>query len=177
MRSKEELRSATDPQRVHIAGAVRRMAITATTKVLWKLLGYLLPDGTRETPEAEPFTGIGFYARPPATGKPEAIVVMVGEGGRNPMIIAVRDEKTRAAIVGALAADESAMFTSQSVVIIKASGVIEARSANGSAEPLALQSALETLRDHVASLPVGGTGSAPVACPSVGSGTTVLKGE
>ncbi len=47
----------------------------------------------------------------------------------------------------------------------------------GGSSALALQSDLQTLRNFVNTLFTGGTGSAVVPAPSVGSGTTVLKGS
>lgn len=55
---------------------------------------------------------------------------------------------------------------------IHSDGLIRA----GGDEPLAKQSDLQALRNHVALLLVGGTGSATVSCPGVGSGTSKLRG-
>lgn len=133
------------PARLAAMGAIRRMAITLTgtltaAKAIWQLVGVRLPNGDLETQLAETFTGIGFYARPPATGKPEAIVIMVGQDAELPVVVGVRDEKTRAAIAGALKADETAAFNSIVILHMKADGTIEARSKNGVAVPLALKS-------------------------------------
>ncbi|MBA2718937.1 MAG: hypothetical protein H0U52_06820 [Chloroflexi bacterium] len=160
------------------------MAITLTSKALWQLTGFTLPDGDVETQKAEAFTGIGFFARPPSSGKPEAIVIMVNDA-QNPVVIAVRDEKTRAAIVGALEQDESAIFNTRALVVIKADGTIEARSASGVAGLLATKADLAALKAAI-------TGAATVAndggaafkaniLAALGAawpvGTTKLKGE
>lgn len=133
MKTLAEFARAIDPDRVGAFGAVRRMAITLTAKALWQLAGFVI-DGKTEVVKAEPFTGIGIAARPPASGKPEAIVIMVGDAN-NPMVIAVRDEKTRAAIAGALAADETMLFNSKAFVHVKASGKVEVGTKLGAAEP------------------------------------------
>jgi phage gp45-like len=130
MRSKEVLLESTDPRWIKVAGMVRRMAISLTSKVLWQLVGFQLPDGSKEVSKAEAFTGIGFFARPPSSGSPEAIVVSVGDASA-PMIVAVRDEKTRAAIVGALKVGESAVYNDKAIVYVKDDGTIEARTATG----------------------------------------------
>lgn len=93
------------------ANLVRRMAVRVTSAPLWQLEGHELADGTTETPDAEPFTGIGFYSRPPASGNPEAIAVHVGGTGA-PLIAATRDEKTRKAMAGDLGTDQTAIYTS-----------------------------------------------------------------
>lgn len=124
----------TDARR--LAGMLRRFAITLTTRALWQLTGHRLLDGTTETRDAEVFGGIGFYARPPSSGKPEAIAVFLGDGVGRPVVVAVRDETTRQAIAGGLDAGETAVFTDKAIVVIKASGTVEIRSANGAAGPL-----------------------------------------
>lgn len=58
------------------------------------------------------------------------------------------------------------------MIEIHSEGLIRA----GGDAPLAKQSDLQELRNHVAQLPVGGTGSTIVACPGVGSGTAKLRG-
>lgn len=133
MKSLKELGRAVDPDRISAFGAVRRMAITLTAKALWQLAGFVI-DGRTEVVKAEPFTGIGIAARPPSSGKPEAIVIMVGDA-TNPMVIAVRDEKTRAAIAGALAADETMLFNSTAFVHVKATGKVEVGTPAGVAQP------------------------------------------
>ena len=176
MRTVKELAQATDPLRARVAGAIRRMAITLTAKTLWQLTGFLFPDGTRETTQAETFLGIGFHARPSTTGKPEAIVVMVHDA-QNPVVIAVRDEKTRAAIAGALAANETAMFNDTSLVHIKGDGTIDARSSGGTAVPLATKADIDALKAWIATHVHGGSGTPPTTTPPSAAGTSKLKGE
>jgi hypothetical protein len=129
MKSAAELRRLARGSVVHAAGAIRRMAIKATAGVLWKLEGFRLPDGSTESPEVEVFGGVGFYARPPSSGKPEAIVLLVGDDATAPVVVAIRDEKTRAAIVGSLGEGETAMYTSDTVVHLK-NGAVHLGSSN-----------------------------------------------
>lgn len=181
------------PDAVRSMGLVRRMAISLTTKVLWQLVGFRLPGGDSETLPADPFTGIGHYARPPAGSKPEAIAVMVGDA-KTPVIVAVRDEQTRAAVAGGLTEDETAVFNSQAIIYIKADGTIEARTADGTAVSLATKHDLQILRAALASavISLGAGGAAtvnveadatvalmvpPVVPPTWPVGTTKLKGE
>ncbi|HWU86208.1 MAG TPA: hypothetical protein VN253_02990 [Kofleriaceae bacterium] len=130
-----QLRSRTDPFRAAVTGAIRRFAVKLTVKALWQLAGHTI-DGVQELVRAEVFGGIGIAARPPAAGKPEAIVVMVADA-ENPVVIAVRDEKTRAAVAGSLAEDETACFNSLAILHFKSDGTIEARPVSGG-PPVAL---------------------------------------
>ena len=183
MKTIEQLQRVLDPALVTAKGAVRRMAISLTSRVLWQLTGFRLPGAggstTTETQTAEPFTGIGFYARPPTSGKPEAIVIMVNDG-QNPVVVAVRDEKTRAAIAGALEANETAVFNSAAIVHVKADGTIEARSASGVAVPLATLADVQAMRSTYNGhqhLETGGTTNVTTSLMAAPTGTTVLKGE
>jgi hypothetical protein len=179
--SVKELARATDPMLRRLAGLVRRMAVGATAKILWQLTGVRGLDGKSPPIDVEVFSGLGIYARPAADGQPEAIVVNVG-GAKLPVIVATRDAKSLQAMISALggppAAGELLLFppAGGAVIYCKADGTVEVRSPAGSAERLATYDSVKALRDHVASLLVGGTGSAVVPCPSV-AGTNVLKGE
>lgn len=190
MRTSEELNRETDPLRVRLAGAIRRFVITLTDAAIWQVTGYRMPDGSTETRNAELFGGIGFAARPPAGGKPEAIGVMVGDAS-TPVIIAIRDEETRRAVAGALELDESMMFNTTAVMLIKADGTIEARAVGGSAVPLATKADLDALAAYVAkqfaatgtghthTLASGGTvtlTTVPTATPGTGHGVPSSAG-
>ncbi len=186
MRSIDALLEATDPRWIRVAGMIRRMAISLTTQVLWQLAGFRLPDGSREVTKAEAFTGIGFFARPPSSGEPEAIIVSLGDASA-PMIVAVRDEKTRAAVMGALQIGETAMYTDKAVVYLKSDGTIEARSGGGGAAPLATKADLDALKNAIlgwAPVPTDGGAALKVALvklftgpPVWPAGTTRLKAE
>lgn len=178
MISTKGLRDEQDPDKLHARGAIRRMVVSLTTKAIWQLAGFILGGGKRETMNAEPFGGIGFFARPPASGKPEAIVLMVGDDSRQPVVVAVRDEKTRQAIAGALAENETAMFNDAATVVIKSDGTIEARSKNGAAVPLVTFA--EFMRHGHTCAAAGNPSTAPIPVVDPGdplSGTDVLKGE
>lgn len=172
-----------DPLRHRVAGAIRRMVVRLTgkdggpTRTLWQLVGVRL-GASEEVVEAEHFLGIGFYSRPGSDGRPEAIVVNVG-GANAPAIVAVRDEKTRQAMAGAIKAGETMVYTPLLVMHMKDDQTVEIRTANGTAGTLAFQADLAALAAHVDSLPVGGTGSAPSppGTAPTGTGTTVLKAE
>jgi hypothetical protein len=168
MRTIRDMQRETSTDAVSAFGAIRRMAISLTSQVLWQLAGFLQDGGTQETFMAEPFTGIGTFAQPPNGGAPEAVVVMVGRDGKTPVIVAVRDQKTRAAIVSALTgggsalnADETVVHNSQAVVYVKSNGTIEARAANGAAQALAFNADLAN---------VGGLLSAMYQAASAASG-------
>lgn len=182
-RSPEDFRAEVSAAARDVAGLVRRMAITLTSRPLWQLVGHLLLDGTtRETRDAEPFTGVGFYSRPPADGNPEAVVVFAGAGGK-PLIVATRDEKTRAAVfaaAGELGPGDAALFSPAAIVIAKADGTVEIRTPGGAAVALATLADVQALRDWAAGMAYGGSGSVvPVggAAPPNPTGTTVLKAE
>lgn len=145
-RTTEQLRQANDPMWRKVTGAIRRMVVDVTTKAAWRVLGYQLPDGSREQAAAEVFPGVGFYSRPPTDVEAEVIVLNVG-GAEHRVIIATRDEATRKAVAGALKANETALFNSAAIVYLKDDGTIEARSAAGTAVPLATLADLQALRD------------------------------
>jgi phage gp45-like len=195
-----DLQRITDPIIRSLVGAIRRMAIRVTSRPLWQVTGYEI-DGTTETQQAEPFTGIGFFARPPASGKPEAIVVAAA-GAKSPAIVAVRDEKTRAAVAGTLAEDEAMVYGSTALVHVTAGGTVEARAPGGTAVYLATKADIDALRAWLANLtlpvttngtatsqagwagppPPGGLPPSPPipaisGAPPTAAGTTVLKGQ
>lgn len=123
--SVEELNQVNDPEERRSRGAIRRFAIKVTSRVLWQLVGYKI-DALVETPTAEPFTGIGFYSRPPRDGKPEAIVVFAG-GAVSPAIVGLRDERTRARMAGDLAEGDAAVYSGTAVIVVRQAGTIEMR--------------------------------------------------
>lgn len=167
------------------ASRLRRMAVSVTSRVFWQLLGYRSHEGKQPTTDAEPFMGIGFYARPRPTDKAEAVLASIGDA-RHSVIIATRNEDVRKQIAN-LEADETAIFTSSAIVVIKANGTVEIRSANGVALPLATKADVDAVRnalhDHThLYIPPGSGGGTPIETtgnPSVPApaGTSVLKAE
>jgi hypothetical protein len=112
--------------------------------------------------------------------------------------IATRDEKTRQALfaeAGELADDETAVYNSQCLVVLKADGSVEVRLAGGAAVSLATKADVDAIKDylraqfdpatghtHKAVVPAqttqiaespGGFGG---TCPAP-AGTSVLKGQ
>ncbi len=186
MNTTKDLASTIDPLATRLRGLARRMiASIAGAKAIWQFTGSRQLDGSREVVKAEVFQGVGIYAVPAGTA--EAILVMIGDG-KTPVAIAVRDEATRQAVAGSLAADETALYNSQALVHVKADGTIEAKSAGGTAVPLATKADLDALRIAIntASIAVGPAGASSVitALDTVGggpntwpAGTAVLKGE
>ncbi len=180
-----EWRAETSAERRGELGKIRRMVVALSSGVFWQTVGHLLFDNvTHETRDAEVFSGVGFYSRPKAGHNTEAVVVFAG-GSSNPIIIATRDEDARKAIAN-LAEDESAVFNSSTIIIVKANGTVEIRSATGTALSLATKADLDALAGKVSGhvhqvvCPSGGgtvvsaaaTGSTPAAL-----GTTVLKAQ
>lgn len=173
-----ELAADVGPAAREAAGKVRRMIVTRTNTARYQVIGHQLIGGELETRDADVFQGVGFYARPASSGGDVEAVVAFSGGAGNPLIISIRQESVRRDVAGDLAADETQVHNSTTVIRIKADGTVEIRAASGGApRALAFQEDLETLRDHVATLLVGGTGSAAVPAPSAGTGTSVLKAE
>jgi len=122
-RTIEDFRGPAREMAVELRGMVRRLAVgVARSSGLWQLLGYVGAGGERETfPDVEVYSGIGFGARPPASGTaPEVIVVNVGGRPGHPVVVATRDKGSEVS----LEEDETAVWTTQSVIHIKASGEV-----------------------------------------------------
>jgi phage gp45-like len=182
--SAKDLAAVTDRARHQLRALVRRMAVkTATRAAAWLVTGARELAGDASQLEAEVFAGIGFYARPAATGQPEAIVLNIGADARAPVIVATRDHGSLKTVLGQLgtppAAGEVLIYAGagKAVVLLKADGTVEIRQADGTAGELATRAEVKALRDYLNGLLYGGTGSvAPVGMPDI-SGTTVLKGQ
>lgn len=174
-----DLASDTDPRWMQVLGAIRRVAISLTTKALWQVVGFRSWDGSQETRQVEVFPGLGFYARPPSSGSPEAIVVMIGADASSPAIVATRDEKTRAAIAGAIAAGETMVFNAISVLYLKADGTIEARSSGGTAKAPAHNEDLVALIEAIKGAASGNAipGAVASAFPTDPAGCQKFKAE
>ena len=78
----------------------------------------------------------------------EAVVVNVGDSDA-PIVIALRDERTRAAVAAAIAADTTILHNSVVGVRLTPEGLIELRSHGGTAGRLATLDDLEELRTYV----------------------------
>ena len=186
-----DLAHVGSPEFRGLLGRARRMAVRFTER-LWQLTGHKI-EGVRETIESEPFSGVGFYARPPAGSKTaEAVVISIGESAQHHVIIATRDEAIRQVWTDELdaGADVAAMFTSTTIVLIKPDGTVEIRSKDGTAVPLAKASELQALAAAFYGHGHPGTGAPPTTSynpledpvpddlTNPGQpGTTVLKAE
>lgn len=190
----KEWRELTSTHARELAGKVRRMAIGmtnvlagvgTTTASFWQVVGHLLLDNTtQETADAEAFSGIGFYARPPAGANAEAIVAFPG-GPSSPVVVASRDEATRKAVAGAALQDETFVFNSKVAIRCTASGLVQVYLVGG---PVPVQLALKSDVDNAVTaynahkhtgVQTGGGISGP---PQVGDhapsavGSSVLRG-
>lgn len=107
-----------------IRNMIRRMLVAATGTVTWALHGHRDESDRLEATEAEVYAGIGFAARPPASGAPEAIVVTVEASANHPVIIATRDRKTEGAVTeqARLAANETMVFNGECIVKLTKDG-------------------------------------------------------
>lgn len=191
MRTVQEFRRDTDPAIVRAYGAIRRFVISLTDAAIWQLAGLMLPDG-QEVFRSEVFGGIGIAARPPSSVQAEAICAMVGDAN-TPVVVAIRDEATRAASAGDLQPDETALYNSKSRVHVKADGTLEIVAIDGVANPLPtladLQAVVSAVNALIAAyfihIHTGGTISGDTGAPTVATaanapsptGTTVLRGQ
>lgn len=118
--------------------AIRRMLVAATDGVAWVLDGFIDFDGNVEQEQAEVFTAGSWY-RPADDSGAEAMLVLVGAQSDNPAIIAIRDERARAAIADAIAmakGEHIVYSPAGSVVYMKSDGTVEVRSKDGTARRL-----------------------------------------
>lgn len=134
-----KLRARALPESIRLLNMVRRFSIAATSGVLWILEGMVDDEGNVETRKAEAFPGVGFYSRPRAGSRAEAVVAKVGSESGHPVIVATRDlDLLKAAeLGGAFGEDEAAMFNTEARVYVKADGTVEVRTHQGVAVALA----------------------------------------
>lgn len=186
-RGSEEFAKQTGALERFVRGMNRRMVVTLTNSARWQLLGQRGGQGGDEVIDAEAFTGIGFYSRPPASGKPEVITTAIG-GSKTTVIVAARDEATRKA-VAQIAQGETAVYNDKAIIVVKADGTVEIRLVGGVAIALPTLKTLQDLRDSILSwTPVANDGGAALKTKlqalfgtgpnfSWPVGTTVLKGQ
>lgn len=180
MKTVEQLAQSTNPTLVRAFGAIRRFAIALTDTAIWQVAGVLMPDG-REAMRAELFGSVGIFARPPTGAEVDAIGVMVGDA-TTPTLVGVRDEQTRAAVVGDLKPDETALYNSKALVHAKDDGRIQARSVGGTAKRLATVEDIENLRDWIANTmvvvtPSGNSTPGTFNVPPSADGTQIFEAE
>lgn len=157
-------------------------------------------DGTSEDDEIEVFGQAGVAARPSENAAVESLVLLVGASGDH-AAVAAQIDSTRATVIDAtgLEPDETIVYTSQSVVHIKADGTVEIRSLAGTAVALVPLPVLQDLRDWIAdhrheyingagaatptTKPISTTAASPLPpttpldAPPTPTGTTILKAE
>lgn len=175
MRSPKDHAKVTDPTLRRLLGSARHMAIGLTSSPFWQLLGFKRLGERIETARAVVFPGVGIYARPASSSNPEAIVLNVG-GADHPVVIALRDEKTRKASAN-IDEDETVLFNTVAVLYIKSDGTIEARSVGGTASPLATKADIDALRTWALGHGHPNHGLPPSTTPPAATGTAKLKAE
>lgn len=123
----EATRNATNSAARMLLGSLRRMAVRVSSKPFWQSVGVLLLDNkTKETVEAEVFSGIGFYSRPKAGANAETLIGYFGDTS-NPVVIATRDEGLRSDMAK-LDEDETAIYNSKVSATATADGHFEIQS-------------------------------------------------
>ncbi|MGL5361517.1 MAG: hypothetical protein ACRDBH_01460 [Bosea sp. (in: a-proteobacteria)] len=158
------------------------MLASRMAAAVWQVFGVRIGAQREVLDGVEVFHGVGVAAIPAADGRPEAIVVNVGDA-RLPVIVATRDEKTRALVVpSSMAAGDTCIYSAGAIVYVRADGTVEVRSPDGVAKKLALHDELVSLRSYVLThihAVTGGATGAPTTLPlpAVPVGTQVLKGE
>lgn len=176
-RGSAHLREDTSPAARALRGLVRRMVVRLASSGIWGLAGF---RAAGEAFKAEVFQGLGLWAVPADNAVVEAVVLSVGADARTPIVVQLRDEKTRAAVAAALAADSTVLHNTVAGVYVLPDGSVEARTHGGAAKRLAtlddLQAHASWAETHVHPVP-GGTSSAPSVGPPTPTGTVVLKGE
>lgn len=180
-RTPEDLAAQQWPLERFVRGMIRRMAVTFSDKVKWQLLGNRGGSGGDEVASFDVFSGIGFFSRPPRSGKPEAIVASYGST-RTSAIIATRDEATRQVGAGDLQEGETCVYNDKARIIVKADGSVEIRLHGGVALSLALKSDYDGLADWIHSTmviatPSGNSSPGTVNVPPEATGTTVLLAQ
>lgn len=172
----------TDPFIGAMRGLVRRMSVSRAGAVLWQLVGFRV-GRHQEAQTAEVFHGVGIHSIPSANGKPEAIVINIG-GAAAPVIIATRDEATRAATTPHdMVAGETVIYSEGAIVYLR-NGTVEVRTPAGAAKRLLTVDDGAALKQAIATAAVVATdGGAALKANIVGNlsswptGTTVLKGQ
>lgn len=182
-------RDKTGPMAIALRGMIRKTVVRlAKATGLWNLVGFLGANGEEEPfTEVEVFPGIGFWSRPRANAKAEAIVANVGGESGQPVIIATRDMGIHRTIND----DEAVVCNSLVQVYVKNDSTVCVDDGSG-AIPLATKADIDALRNWLASAIVshthggvttGGGVSGPSTVthvpntPPNAAGTSVLKGK
>lgn len=168
-RSTADHAEANKPRNRTLAGLIRRMVVTLASGGRWQLRGF---KTLRElASDVEVFQGIGIFARPPDPSSPakatvEAVVLNLGDSDA-PIVVAVRDPVTQAAVAGALAANTTIVYNSIAGLRITPAGLLELRGHAGVATPPALLSDLAALKAAIAAIPSTGNSIADTAVTAI----------
>lgn len=176
--SAERNAQATDPFRNAIRALISRATVRRANAVLWQFVG-----AAKNALSAEVFYGVGICALPAKGGKPEAIVVNVG-GADAPVIIATRDEKTRASVVpSGIKAGETVIY-SEGVIVYLRKDSVEIRTPSGTAKRLLTVDDATSLKQAIANAAVAAGDGGATFKTNIGNnldswptGTTILKGQ
>lgn len=150
MNTTDEVRDRTSPESRGSLGALRLFAVGVTSIAggIWELIGHKMQDArTRETRRAPNFSGIGFYARPHPGAKTDAFAGFVG-GSQNPVIVATRDEATRARVAN-IAPDETAMFNTLAIAVCRNGGTFEVKAPGGTPQRTMLGETYRNAEDQM----------------------------
>tara|TARA_R110000868_G_scaffold86218_2_gene241883 strand:- start:394 stop:873 length:480 start_codon:yes stop_codon:yes gene_type:complete len=159
------------------------MSISATSGVLWALDGFKDFDGNVEGESAEVFDGIGFASRPASGDNAEVIALKVGGESGHPVIVATRNRDSFKVLQEGegLAEGETAIYTGESMVKIKADGTIELGSIGGVRQALATLGDIENLKAVFDAWVVPGTDGGAALKTALEAwtptGTTKVRGE
>jgi phage gp45-like len=165
-----------------VAGLIRRMVVTLAQGGRWQLRGFRSLGEV--VADVEVFAGLGLWARAPEGVEVEAVVVAVGDS-KAPVVVALRDERTRSRVAAAIAADTTVLHNSACGVYLTPAGLVEIRSHAGAAGPLATLADAKALQAAIAAIPPPGDPSAAAAVAALQSavaswspvGTTKVRGE
>jgi hypothetical protein len=176
----------TSPFRRFVFGMIRRYKITRATGTRWQVRGQSSGSGGDELHEIEPFHGIGFMARPPASGSnPEAVGVSIA-GAKLQLIVGTRDEAVRKLIDDQVENDGAAMFNTTVIILVKPDSTVEIRLHGGAAQKLLTIADGQALKDAITNaVPAAGAadGGAGLQTSIVAglvhwpTGTSVLKAQ
>lgn len=181
----EDKRAAFGTDMRRMLDMIGYFTVTLTRRPQWQAArGLLLDSQTKETVEAAPFTGIGFYARPALGKNIEAIVVRIGAAADMPAIVGLRDEDTRSVVAKDFQDDETGVYNTQVILKMTKDGKILACPTSGGAPvALALKSdvdaAITAHNGHTHSgvtAGIGITGPANTVAPAA-VGTRVFLGQ
>lgn len=182
-RSPSDHAEANKPRNRTLAGLVRRMVVTLARGGRWQLRGFKALAELAN--DVEVFQGIGIFARPPDPPSParatvEAVVLNLGDSDA-PVVVAVRDARTQAAVAAALAADTTIVYNSAVGVRLTPAGLIELRSHGGTAGPVATLADLQALKTAITGVVIApGDGGATIKTAVAGwtpTGTVKVRAE